>query len=1073
MNTPQWERAKEIFDAALDLEPDQWAGYLLRECGDDTALRHEVESLLKADADAGSFLNPNWLAPFTPFAVPVPQPDFQLVPGDVVSDRFEIIRPLGDGGMGRVYEAHDSVLGVRVALKTLRPEISSNPEVLFRFRQEVRIAHRITHPNVCRTFHLDHELRQIGPDETSSIDLTFLTMEFLQGETLRQVLKRTGRIAPAQALPIAQQMAEAIEAAHQTGIVHRDIKPGNVMICPMTFGSKQEARVVITDFGLAKFEAGTPNNDISSISQPGRAMGTLSYMSPEQLQGRDVGPATDVYAFGLVLYEMVTGIKAFPDSTTMAAAYRRTTEPPPSPRAIAPDLPPAWETAILGCLQIDPAARFQNASDVIAILDGTTPHSSRSRTLQRTKSEKLRLSRGKMPVIVLTPIVLMALFFLAFRFYTARADATVAPGTLVYLAPVKNETGEKQLDNVTELVQAGVSQSAHINLLDSRKAGDYLHQMTKSPDASIDATTAREIAMRAGAPRVVFASVTGASGSYKLNVDIQQTDNDPSRYRDHWSHSWDWHNAANTNSNTISPELLKSVRNASDWVRHTVGESENDIARLDVPPADVTTDNWQALAAFAESEKLDEQHKKWQAALALQNAVKIDPHFSIAYARLGDILFAINHDTEGRAAYKNALDSSTERSLSRKELDRIQGTYAVDTNDYETAIQAFRDYAAFYPNDYIGWVYPTGPLRALKRNEEDLANLRKAVALAPHNSFPLMALATELLLVRKPDDARHWIEELRKSGSEPAALEVEGSLEFLAYNFAAAAQAFEKLKQSDVQSRRARSYRLLLRLAAEQGDYAKAIELANEGLAEDRAEGESPTEAFGLLDRADLECHIKNYRGCMDDVHQALTLDTSPRVLSETEDVLGPALPTAPRQYVAEFRREFASIEAKIPENDPGFDIRLLRLRVHGETLLAEGKTEAALVEMQKVAALDAPANSREYLGRAFVDAANSASSEEAAQTFLEQALTAYSAMVQHPELIWVNPSELPPGLLTDQTEAYLRVATRLRKSDAGISNALTLYSRLRKQPFDASSELQHAQHFFSQVSEVQSASQH
>jgi len=238
MNTPQWERAKEIFDAALDLEPDQWAGYLLRECGDDTALRHEVESLLKADADAGSFLNPNWLAPFTPFAVPVPQPDFQLVPGDVVSDRFEIIRPLGDGGMGRVYEAHDSVLGVRVALKTLRPEISSNPEVLFRFRQEVRIAHRITHPNVCRTFHLDHELRQIGPDETSSIDLTFLTMEFLQGETLRQVLKRTGRIAPAQALPIAQQMAEAIEAAHQTGIVHRDIKPGNVMICPMTFGKK-------------------------------------------------------------------------------------------------------------------------------------------------------------------------------------------------------------------------------------------------------------------------------------------------------------------------------------------------------------------------------------------------------------------------------------------------------------------------------------------------------------------------------------------------------------------------------------------------------------------------------------------------------------------------------------------------------------------------------------------------------------------------------------------------------------------------------------------------------------------
>ena len=506
MTPEQWDRAKEIFDAALDLPPDQRSAYVHSTCSNEPTIFSEVQSLLAANDEVGSsFLKPEWFGPPLP---PAPA----LRPGDVVSGRFRIVRPLGDGGMGEVYEAHDSELGVQIALKTLRPEIAANPEVLGRFRQEVRIAHRITHPNVCRTFQFDREVGHTSSDGSDPVDLTFITMEFLDGETLQQVLKRTGRLAPERAYAIATQMAEAIEAAHHTGIIHRDIKPGNVMICPGRNGEPD--RVVVTDFGLAKIDlaAAGANPELSAISHPGRAMGTLPYMAPEQLEVGNVTAATDIYAFGLVLFEMVTGEKAFPNANTPTTAFRRLTEDPPSPRVLVPTLPAEWEAAIVGCLQIDPSARFQHASDVVAVLEGASPAelrtSSRSHPSSRATWTSVRrrskVRRRRMVAGAAAVLLCVSLSWPAYRLYQWRANSTVAPGTLVYLAPVKNETGEKQLDNITELVRAGLSQSAHINLLDAGRVGDVLQSMTKPADTPITQSIAREIAMRAGAPRVVF-----------------------------------------------------------------------------------------------------------------------------------------------------------------------------------------------------------------------------------------------------------------------------------------------------------------------------------------------------------------------------------------------------------------------------------------------------------------------------------------------------------------------------------------------------------------------------------------
>jgi CRP-like cAMP-binding protein len=217
-----------------------------------------------------------------------------LVAGDLVGGRFRIVRSLGGGGMGRVYQAHDTELGVPVALKIIRPEFSTDTEMLARFRREVLIARRITHPNVCRTFDLDHETRQLGEGPLESGEIVFLTMEYLDGETLRELLSRTGKLEPGEALLFASQMAAALTAAHQGGIVHRDIKPTNVMIVPSSSISAPTARVVITDFGLASFAEASQGDDVTSITVPGRILGTLSYMAPEQLMGDTASPATDI-----------------------------------------------------------------------------------------------------------------------------------------------------------------------------------------------------------------------------------------------------------------------------------------------------------------------------------------------------------------------------------------------------------------------------------------------------------------------------------------------------------------------------------------------------------------------------------------------------------------------------------------------------------------------------------------------------------------------------------------------------------------------------------------------------------
>jgi eukaryotic-like serine/threonine-protein kinase len=297
-----------------------------------------------------------------------PHPTHRLFhEGVTVGERYRIVRHLASGGMGEVYEAEDTLLRERLALKTIRRAAATDERALERFKREIHLARKVTHPNVCRLF--DVGFHRLAGDEPPVL---FLTMELLDGETLEDRLVRDGRMLPTEAAPLVAQMISGLAAAHKAGVVHRDFKSANVVLC-------RDGRAVITDFGLARTLVESAD---ASVTGDGGIVGSPGYMAPEQVDGRAITPATDIYALGVVLYEMVTGQLPFVGESALATAAKRLKEDPVPPGQKVRELDPRWEEAILKCLARDPADRYPTAADAAVGLFGSSTELSRAALVQ-------------------------------------------------------------------------------------------------------------------------------------------------------------------------------------------------------------------------------------------------------------------------------------------------------------------------------------------------------------------------------------------------------------------------------------------------------------------------------------------------------------------------------------------------------------------------------------------------------------------------------------------------------------------------------------------------------------------
>ena len=406
MTPERWHQVEWVFREALAQAPRARNLFLENACRDDSDLRREVLSLLASHEQAGSFLDAPVFHAGELGVVADASAIHTFLPGQIVADRFRVVRFLAEGGMGEVYEALDTELDERVALKTIRQTILDDDEVESRFVRESQLARKVTHPNVCRIHDVFEHVVQSGNHVAR---IRCLTMELLSGETLGQRLRRGGRLSAARALPIANQIAEALKAAHDVGVVHRDLKPDNVILVPR----KGELRAVVTDFGLARankaFDGvpasarldllwmlhglqadsqaskgalarlarrarrqmaalGLVSEHDGQLTELGRIMGTPAYMSPEQARGDRVDHRSDIWSFGVVFYEMLTGQLPYRPESSFRYLLRRLTGRERTPSALG--IPSYLRKVIFRCLAIGRVERYQSVGAILEALVG-------------------------------------------------------------------------------------------------------------------------------------------------------------------------------------------------------------------------------------------------------------------------------------------------------------------------------------------------------------------------------------------------------------------------------------------------------------------------------------------------------------------------------------------------------------------------------------------------------------------------------------------------------------------------------------------------------------------------------
>jgi eukaryotic-like serine/threonine-protein kinase len=592
MKPEQWRRVKDLFAAALHIPQERQVAFLEDTCDDDAEVRAEVEKLLWGQEQSSDFLNTITLAQRRKL---VGLEGWTWAAGQTVAARYRIERFIRAGGMGEVYEAFDTMLEQRVALKTIRAGVEGAPRNLQRFKQEIALAREVTHPNVCRVFDVaEHRDPQTGAG------MLVLTMEFVPGRTLADRIKDRGRMSKEEALPLVRQMGAALAAAHDRKIVHCDFKPGNVMLAPPMQGSSEGGeRAVVTDFGLA---LRLPPNPSEQPTRPvgESVIGTPPYMAPEQfLEGAPLTAATDIYAFGLVLYEMVTGRRAFRAVTVEGEAFERFHSFPVAPRQHAPELPAAWERTILRCLERAPEKRFAHTREILADLE------------EPAGPGKQRLAR-RLAVAALLLVAVLA-GFLSRPWWAKRSEKHLAvlPLTTISTDPALQVFS----DGLTETLTSRVSQFQQL------QQRIWVVPASEVRTAKIASVAACRRAF--GVNLVMTGSVQQSAGILRVTLNLVDA----------------------ISLRQIASRLIEVPVSQAALLEDTVTGDTAEI--LQITLSDGARRQFQAgMTRNPEAYRLYEQGVGYlrrfgrdnldQAIAAFQRALALDEHYALAYARLGE-----------------------------------------------------------------------------------------------------------------------------------------------------------------------------------------------------------------------------------------------------------------------------------------------------------------------------------------------------------------------------------------------------------------------------------------------------
>jgi len=727
--TGSWERIFDLFHEALARPEEEREALLRARCGDDEKLWHEVTELLAAHAGEDALLD-RPLVEATGDVDGVAGGPPEVPAGAVLAGRFEVIRALGTGGMASVYEAQDRELGILVALKILRPAIAADPDALSRFRKEIALARQITHPNVCRVYDMFRHEPDVGEA------LQFVTMELLAGESLAERIRRDGPLSPDELRPIAEQIVAALEAAHGVGVVHRDLKPGNVMLVPEE--ESGAVRAVVADFGLAVSLGADAG---SRVTRAGQLIGTPAYMAPEQLVGDEVTAATDIYSFGLLLFEALTGELPFAEKSPLSGALRRLATPSPPLRTRIPELPRVWERTVMRCLRRDPGLRFASVAEVEASLRG-----------EAIRDRSRRVLRHRW--LAATVVLLAALAGLAgFGYWRSRQPKLpFDERDWLLIGRFENRTGESVFDGTVEYtLEQELSNSRFVNVVPRQRIDDALHLMEKPAGTPIDREVGRQICLRDGGIRAfITGRVQKLGDSYVLGAQLVNPENDVT--------------VASFRAEADGrDQVAAAVRELADRVRGALGEDLAEIGKSEQKLAKVTTPSLRALHLFTQADAVIARSKEGNvtAEQLLREAIAEDPQFASAYMHLAHALRNQGRPPEEYQPYaKRALELS--KHSSERERYFILGSYYSMMGETEKSIDAYRTLVQLYPNDFWGTGNLAHALDQAGRPEEALGYWRKAAESRPHNFFINVTVGYRLVnSSNDPRASRPYLERAR------------------------------------------------------------------------------------------------------------------------------------------------------------------------------------------------------------------------------------------------------------------------------------------------------------------------
>jgi eukaryotic-like serine/threonine-protein kinase len=601
----------------------------------------------------------------------------RLPPGTRLGARYEIVQMLGEGGMGAVYKAMDRELERMVALKIIRPELAVHEEILARFKQELILARRITHKNVIRIFDLG-----------DADGVKFITMEFIEGKDLNSVIKEKGRLSFEECAETVSQICTALDAAHSEGVVHRDLKPQNVMI-------DKSGRVIVMDFGIARtMEQG------GGMTNTGALIGTPDYMSPEQVMGEKVDPRSDLFTLGVIFFQLLVGTLPYKADTIQAAMYKRTKEKSKSPQEVDPTVPALLSDITVKSMQLDPNLRYQTAKEIQLDIESWRSGSTKRLDIPVAEIEVPPVPLWRKPIVLGSAALL--LLALGGVYYGGRksmgpvgggiaAPVVVAPVASLAILPFHNASGDSKLDwlgsSMAEMLSTDVGQSASVRMVSADRVGQVLKDLRITPQSDLDPSTVGRIANLSNVDTVVWGHYAQFGDHIRIDATVQDLKKG--------------HSVTLKEEATSEKDILPVVDRLAAQIRENLSVSKSLLKELQEHAFKPSTTSVSALRLYNDGLQQARLGNHSQAVSNFQNAIHEDSQFALAYSKMGQAYEELGQDDEAEQASQKAVSLS--ENLPAQEKYLIQASHDGIVKDYGKAVEAYQNLVKVSPDntDYL------------------------------------------------------------------------------------------------------------------------------------------------------------------------------------------------------------------------------------------------------------------------------------------------------------------------------------------------------------------------------------